>query len=133
MKMKEKLTRFMQGRYGTDKLNTSMLILAVFCSLLGSLFRWNLLILVSYGILGYTFFRILSRNRYKRYKENQKFLKQYNKFIWWFQKKKRRMEESKTHCFYKCSKCKQTVRVPRGKGRIEITCPKCRNEFVKKT
>lgn len=131
--MKEKLVRFMQGRYGTDKLNTFILVVGIIVSVLGTLTRIDYLFLISYAMLGYTIFRMFSRNTYKRYEENQKFLRQYNKVKRWFQKKKTRMEESKTYRFYQCPKCKQTVRVPKGKGKIAITCPKCRNEFVKRT
>lgn len=131
--MKEKLVRFMQGRYGTDKLNTCILVAAILISLIGTLTKFTYFILISYVLMGYTIFRILSKNTYRRYEENQKFLKFFNKVKWWFQKKRRRVEESKTHRFFKCSKCKQIVRVPKGKGKIAITCPKCRNEFIKRT
>lgn len=131
--MKEKLVRFMQGRYGTDKLNTFLLVSAVVISLLSSVIRIKFLFIVSYILLGYTLFRTFSRNTYKRYEENQKFLTHYNKVIQWVQRKKKRVQERKTHCFFKCPKCKQRVRVPKGKGKIAITCPKCREEFIKKT
>jgi peptidoglycan/LPS O-acetylase OafA/YrhL len=66
-------------------------------------------------------FRSLSRNIYKRYEENRKFLV-------FFQKLK-----DKDHRYYNCPRCRQQVRVPKGKGKISITCPKCREKFIKTT
>ncbi|RDU24033.1 hypothetical protein [Anaerosacchariphilus polymeriproducens] len=131
--MKEKFVRFMQGRYGTDKLNRFLLVSAVVVSLISTIVRLEFLFIVSYILLGYILFRTLSKNTYRRYQENQKFLMHYNKVIQWFQKKKKRMQERKTYSFFKCPKCKQMVRVPKGKGKIAITCPKCREEFIKRT
>ena len=94
----------------------------------GDLFNWLGLFLI-----GYSYFRMFSKNIPARYAENQKFLNiRYNVMVKWNLKKKH-LIESKTHRFFKCPQCKQKVRVPKGRGKICITCPKCKTEFVKKS
>jgi hypothetical protein len=89
--------------------------------------------LLSYIPLVYAFVRILSKNIAKRSQENM----MYCRFAGMV---KNRLQQimlmivgTKTHKYYKCSKCSQTIRIPRGKGKICITCPKCKREFVKRT
>ena len=124
-KLRTGLQRFMEGRYGTDKLNMAILCTGLACSLLASLFPGAVIKLtfttVSYILMGFAIFRTLSRNIYKRYEENRKFLL-------FFQKMK-----DKDHRYYNCPRCHQQVRVPKGKGKISITCPKCREKFIKTT
>ena len=117
--------RFMQGRYGTDKLNTAILVAGFGACVLSMLIRlplvnW-LLTLISYVLMGWAIFRMLSHNTYKRYQENKKYLR----FI-------ERLRD-REHKYFDCPRCRQPVRVPKGKGKIAITCPKCREKFVKKT
>jgi len=116
---------FMLGRYGTDKLNIAILGTGVVCSLLVLFVRIPLLDLLltvlSYGLMLWAIFRMLSRNTYKRYQENRKYLR----FI-------ERIKD-REHRYFECPRCHQPVRVPRGKGKIAITCPKCREKFIKKT
>jgi len=117
--------RFMQGRYGTDKLNTVILIVGLAASLL-QLFmptyglKWAFM-LISYVFLFWAIFRMLSRNIYKRYEENRKYLRFLDKL------------KDKDHRYFDCPRCRQAVRVPKGKGKISITCPKCKEKFIKKT
>ena len=124
-KLRTGLRRFMDGRYGTDKLNMAILCAGLVCSLLASILPGALLRLaftaVSYVFMFVAIFRTLSRNIYKRYEENRKFLL-------FFQKLK-----DKDHRYYNCPRCHQQVRVPKGKGKISITCPKCREKFIKTT
>lgn len=119
------LRRFMTGRYGTDKLNMAILIAALVVCLVSGFVRLplvNLLLTgVSYGLMIWAIVRSLSRNTYKRYQENRKFLQLVNRV------------KDREHRYFDCPKCRQMVRVPRGKGKISITCPRCREKFVKKT
>jgi ribosomal protein L37AE/L43A len=71
--------------------------------------------------MGIAIFRTLSRNTYKRYQENRKFLALQQRI------------KDRDHRYFSCPRCKQTVRVPRGKGKIAISCPKCKEKFIKKT
>lgn len=136
--MREKFIRFMQGRNGVDdfaKFTMGVafvsIILAMFMrngSFLGSL-------LDTIGLLAivYTYYRILSKNIQKRYEENQKYLSMTSKVRTRFQKEKNLMMQRKTHHIYTCPGCGQKIRIPRGKGKIEIDCPKCHTKFVKRS
>ena len=116
---------FMAGRYGTDRLNMVILSVGLVASLLSVLIKLapvNLvLFFLSYGMMFWAIFRTLSRNTYKRYQENRKFLQLVGR------------AKDREHRYFDCPKCRQMVRVPRGKGKISITCPRCREKFVKKT
>ena len=116
---------FMAGRYGTDRLNMVILSVGLVASLLSVLIKFapvNLvLFFLSYGMMFWAIFRTLSRNTYKRYQENRKFLQLVGR------------ANDREHRYFDCPKCRQMVRVPRGKGKISITCPRCREKFVKKT
>ena len=124
-KMSGALRNFMVGRYGTDRLNMVILSVGLVASLLSVIFKFppvNLaLFFLSYGMMFWAIFRTLSRKTYKRYQENRKFLQVYDRM------------KDRQHRYFDCPKCRQTVRVPRGKGKISITCPRCREKFVKKT
>ena len=82
---------------------------------------------------GYAWFRMMSKNTYKRSLENNKYMQYEYKIKQWFSKIKWRFQQSKTHHIYTCPSCKQKIRVPRGKGKIEIRCPKCGQTFIKKS
>ena len=124
-KLSAGLRNFMMGRYGTDRLNMVILSVGLVASLLSVILRAPVLDLVlfvlSYGMMFWAIFRTLSRNTYKRYQENRKFLQLVGRI------------KDREHRYFDCPKCRQMVRVPRGKGKISITCPRCREKFVKKT
>ena len=124
-KLRNFIRRFMMGRYGTDKLNMAILGAGVVLCLLVMLIRVPVLVLVmtllSYVLMFWAIFRMFSRNTYKRYQENRRFLR--------FVERLRDRE----HRYFDCPRCRQPVRVPRGKGKISITCPKCKEKFIKKT
>lgn len=129
--MREKLQRFMMGRYGVDAFNkflfaTSLIlwILDMFVST-RILYSWAILLVI------YAYFRMFSRNIQKRYQENVKYLQMKSKVLSKFKFKKSDIAQRKTHHIYKCPTCRQKIRIPRGKGRICITCPKCKTEFTK--
>lgn len=130
--MREKIYRFMMGRYGNDQFNRFLMILAMICFVL-SLFRVPGVYLIGLLCLIYTYFRMLSRNTYKRSLENNKYLQYEYKVKRWFSGVKRGMQQRKTHHIYRCPSCRQKIRIPRGKGRIEIRCPKCGQTFIKKS
>ena len=120
-----KLHRFMAGRYGTDRLNMTILGAGLVACLISPFFHnaaINLLLTaVSYGLMIWAIFRSLSRNTYARYQENRKFLQFFDRL------------KDRQNRYFECPKCHQVVRVPRGKGKIAITCPKCREKFIRKT
>jgi ssDNA-binding Zn-finger/Zn-ribbon topoisomerase 1 len=85
------------------------------------------------ALIIYTYWRMMSKNVSKRYAENQKFLN--IRYQWTVKRNniKKLWAQRGMYRFYRCPQCRQTVRVPKGKGKICITCPKCRTEFVKKS
>ena len=119
------LQRFMAGRYGPDKLNSFLLWTAVILMVIGrfipSITVKLILMAVYFTLWGWSIFRMLSRNTYRRYRENRRFLLLIDRF------------RDRQHRYFDCPSCRQSVRVPRGKGKIAITCPKCREKFIKKT
>lgn len=119
------LQQFMAGRYGTDKLNMYLLGLGLILCLLSMFIpvaMADLLLTVgSYGLMFYALFRCFSRNTYKRYQENRRFLLLLDRI------------KDREHRYFDCPRCHQPVRVPRGKGKIVITCPKCQEKFTKKS
>ena len=130
--MREKMMRFMQGRYGNDRLGQVMLILALICVVL-SLFRIPFISTIGLVILLLTYYRMFSRQIGKRAAENQKYLHMERKLRAKLQGRKQALAQSRTHRIYKCPNCRQKIRVPKNRGRIAITCRKCGTEFIKKT
>ena len=117
---------FMLGRYGSDKLNVALLVSGIVLMLLGSILgkftTWaGVFTLLSYLVLIWCMFRMYSRNIDARRRDNAAFLNFFNHI------------KDKEHRYYRCPKCHQTVRVPRGRGKINIRCPKCGEQFIKTT
>lgn len=130
--MKEKLYRFMQGRYGNDQFNRFLMIVTVICFIL-SLFGLSPFYVLGIILFVYAYFRMFSRNIYKRSAENTAYLKYEYKVKQKISVFKRDMKQRKTHHIYKCPSCRQKIRIPRGKGKIEIRCPKCGQTFIKRS
>jgi len=131
--MRNFLRNFMQGRYGPDHLGVALIILSFLISVLYSILGHLPLLFVSYFIFSLVLFRMLSRNLVKRRRENDIFIR-----YWWpiRTKVKRfigKIKQRKTHKIFKCPDCKNVLRVPRGKGKMIVTCPKCTKKMTKKT
>jgi len=127
------LRKFMIGRYGPDQLSIAMLFLSLLLSIVLFFFPASVLSYLVYLPFVVFLFRVLSKNISKRREENNKFLKIWKPVESCFKKNQHRIKDSKTHKYYSCPSCTQPVRVPKGKGKIRIICPKCRVEFIKKT
>lgn len=125
-----KIRTFLYGRNGFDDIAKLTIILSVVFLLIGGFVPFvipRLIIsLISWALLIYSYFRVLSKNVYKRVQENKKYLGAINMT-------KTRWQQRKTHKFYRCKKCKTWLRVPKGRGKITITCVKCGNKFDRKT
>lgn len=130
--MREKMMRFMQGRYGIDRLGQVMLGLALVCVVL-SLFRIPFISTIGLVVLILTYYRMFSRQIARRTAENQKYLQLEWKLRAKLQKQKQSLAWRRTHRIYKCPNCRQKIRVPRNRGRIAISCRKCGTEFIRKT
>lgn len=131
--MRERFTRFMMGRYGTDEFSKFLLGMALVLVVLNMFLRFGLMNTLVLALLFYVYFRMFSKNVQRRYEENRKYLQMKGRITSFFGREKRRAADRKVNHIYKCPNCKQKIRVPRGKGKICITCPKCRTEFTKKS
>lgn len=131
--MKEKLIRFMYGRYGVDSFGKFLLGAGIVLFLLSEFFNLRIVYFLAWAVLIYSYFRIFSRSVYKRAAENQEYLRRTAKLRGFFRTQKNLLMQRRTHHIYRCPSCKQKIRVPRGKGRIEIRCPKCQTTFIKKS
>ena len=129
--MRQKFQQFMIGRYGVDSLSKFMLGVALGIAVLDIFINSRFLTSWFYVLVILSYYRMFSKNYQKRYQENMKFLQIKNKITAKFKSEKSLMQQRKTHHIYKCPTCSQKIRIPRGKGRICITCPKCKTEFTK--
>ena len=138
------INRVMAGRYGADQLTFALLITYGVLILIARFVSFYFLSLAALLILVWCFYRMLSRNLSARWRENERFLKFWRSVAGWFRHLRnrvagaggnasQRVRDRKTHRYFRCPKCKNTLRVPKGKGKIAITCPVCGTEFIKKT
>ena len=126
VRMREKLQRFMAGRYGVDELSKFYFILTFVFLILSMITRVGIFYLLGIALLIYTYWRTFSKNISKRYEENQKYRTARYKVVAKWGLFKKHFAQRKEYRFFHCPTCKQKVRVPKGKGKICITCPKCR-------
>lgn len=132
----------MRGRYGTDNLNRFLLVIALILVIADMFIRWRVLYLIAVILLIYVYCRMFSRNVNARYRENQKFLQLTARF-----RKKSSGEggyaggstsgwngkvKDKDHKILRCPGCGEKLRVPKGAGKINISCPHCGTKFIKK-
>ena len=127
------LRNFMIGRNGPDHLGVAMIFLSLAFSFTHAFTRLMLFMYISYVIVAIIFFRMLSRNIHRRRAENDKFIR-----LWWPLKTKLNRawtaaKHKRTHKFFKCPSCRNTLRVPKHKGKLQVTCPKCGERFSRKT
>lgn len=142
--MRERLVRFMAGRNGSDALAKVFLGVSVACLVITLFSKNPVLYLLALAALIYSYFRMMSRNIQKRYYENQKFLqwtagirsgwlRVKNKAAYQRSKAVYDREQRKIYKIFYCPSCKQKIRIPKGKGKICVTCPRCGMEFLKRT
>ncbi|MBR6554971.1 MAG: hypothetical protein IKT90_02035 [Clostridia bacterium] len=131
--MRNWIVRFMEGRHGVDHYSRFLSIVSCVMLVLFMISRWQILWYMALFLLIYSYFRAFSRNRAKRQAENRKYLTVSYAVTSKFRARKQRMQQSKNHRFFPCPGCKAVMRVPRGKGKIEITCPQCGMKFVRKS
>ncbi len=131
--MRGKLQQFMAGRYGVDQLARSLNLVVIILLVVSMLTRQWFLYLFALGLMFYSYFRIFSRNRARRYAENTKYLQKTAGIRNYFAVLGRDMRTRRTHHIYRCPGCRQKIRIPRGKGKVAVRCPKCSTEFIKKS
>jgi len=136
MKFREKIAQFMYGRRGTDEFARFLLIVTLVFIVLSWFFRGliqSLFSLLTIASLVYCYYRILSRDIYKRQKENAWYLQKKAAVQKWFRSLKDRWTQRKEYKFFRCPSCHSLLRVPKGKGKILLTCRKCGNRFERKS
>ncbi len=116
MNFKNRLYSFMYGRYGVDKLSYALWIISIVLSV-AIIFIPIVAVKISLQLLSvllliYVFFRMFSRNHYKRRKENEKFIKLTKPISSFFKLNINRFKYRKTHCYRKCPHCKNQLRLP---------------------
>lgn len=138
--MKERIRQFMQGRYaayGMDSLTKFLLGAGLIVIFLSSAFHGkaagNVCYILGWLIIIFCYFRLFSKNTTKRYAENQLFLTRTAKIRGFLTQQKNSLNQRRVYHIYKCPNCKQKIRIPRGKGKIEVRCPKCSTTFIKKS
>lgn len=128
-----KMQSFMYGRYGYDELSQFLSKTALLCVIVGLFAYPGFFCGLTMALYLVTMFRMYSKNITKRQQERDAYLRRTQPLRDWRALQKRKFNDRKTHKFYRCSQCKTSLRVPKGKGKIKIHCPKCGAEIVKKT
>lgn len=135
-KLREKTARFMYGRYGVDKLYWFLFAIWALLTLLSRMpFHWVAQLCLwaaATATMVFMFFRVLSRNTYKRYREGQAFDAVWNKGVSFFRLQRNRFRDRKTKVYRRCPSCKAVLRFPRVKGTHKASCPRCNRAFTVK-
>lgn len=125
-RLRWKIQKFMQGRNGVDELNRILLYAVLVLYVLSIILQSLILDYLAFAGVLYLLYRTLSRNLYVRREENRK-------FITWLETTRIKMEQRKDYKIFKCKGCGRNIRVPRGKGKIEVTCPMCGKKTIHRT
>ena len=125
-RLRWKIQKFMQGRNGVDELNRILLYAVLVLYVLSIILQSLVLDYLTFAGVLYLLYRTLSRNLYVRREENRK-------FITWLETTRIKMEQRKDYKIFKCKGCGRNIRVPRGKGKIEVTCPMCGKKTIHRT
>jgi len=131
--LKMRFQRFMQGRNGMDELSQALNIVVWVLLILSIITGWFVFYILALLAIVYMYFRVFSKNTPKRYAENQKFRNFRYDMAIKRNNKKKEWQQRKIYRFFRCPMCRQKVRVPKGRGKICITCPKCKAEFIKRS
>ncbi len=128
-----KMNRFMSGRYGNDEFNTFLSISSLTLILLTYITKIPSLSSIAMVTIIYMTFRTFSKNYSARAREREAYLAIKDKIVSKVNLRKEIWQNRKTHRYFKCENCKAVLRVPKGKGKIEITCRKCQHKMRKKS
>ncbi len=131
--MRERMVRFMQGRYGVDALSRCLMWFAMAFVIVDMFARTMVLSTIGVVMILYVYYRMFSKNYIKRQAENGWFLRHTYKLRMFFLKQKDYAKIRKDYHIYTCSQCGQKIKIPRNKGKIMVTCPKCHNQFQKRS
>ena len=134
--MRQRLAQFMAGRNGNDQLNVFLLVIDIILVFAGTIaggkagaIIYSIVLLLLICI----YFRMFSRNLYRRREENGKFMRVKYRVSAWLRVRHERWVQRKDYKFFTCPSCRTTLRVPRGHGKIKIVCRKCGCSFTGKS
>lgn len=130
---KDSMQRVMYGRYGTDELGTAIFGVSIIVWVIACIIRVRILRTLACVGIFIALIRMYSRNTEQRRMENQSFLEKFEGPIKWYVLQKQKLRDRKTHKYFKCDQCKAVLRVPKGRGKIEVTCPKCGAKSIRKS
>ncbi len=131
--LRRSLDRLLQGRYGIDHFTGFLMKTALVLMLLSLLDVLSFLYSVAILLVGYGLFRMLSRNFQKRRAENSAYLQLNYKFQVAMKEQKVRMESRGEYKYFRCRQCHKLLRVPRGRGKLNVTCPQCGKKMIQKS
>ncbi len=142
--MRDRIQRFMAGRYGNDQFNQFLYVVTIILLVLALIFSRPIFYVIGVVCLVYSYIRAFSKDINKRYAQNTRFLEIWDSVVDRFRGRKSSSSRDKSRSssgsggstayhIYTCPQCRQKIRIPKGKGRVNITCPKCRHQFIKRT
>ncbi len=131
--MREKFRQFMNGRYGMDGLNQFLNFASVALLLVAIISRVSFFTWCGILLLVLCYYRTFSRNISKRTEENYRYYALRDRITGKWNGLKNQWANRKIYHYYRCPQCRQKLRVPRGRGRIQISCPRCGTQFIKKS
>lgn len=129
MSFRDKISRFMYGRYGNDKLNIALVVLFFVIWFINLFVNSLYLYLLALAVVLWQLYRTMSKSTLKRQKENAFFMRYWSRVSSFFKYQFRRIKEIKTNRYRKCPQCKSTLRLPRKSGKHTVNCPKCKSSF----
>ena len=131
--MKQKFQNFMSGRYGVDDFSKALLYATLALCLVSLFTRNRMLNLLLTAGLVFIYYRMFSKNYSRRDQENLWYLRQKDKVMHFFRRQNSLAQQRKTHRIYTCPQCRQKIRIPKGHGKVQITCPQCKTAFIKRS
>ncbi len=123
----------MSGRYGVDDFSKALLYATLALCLVSLFTRNRMLNLLLTAGLVFIYYRMFSKNYSRRYQENLWYLRQKDKVMHFFRRQNSLAQQRKTHRIYTCPQCRQKIRIPKGHGKVQITCPQCKTAFIKRS
>ncbi|MBO4265365.1 MAG: hypothetical protein J5922_04740 [Clostridia bacterium] len=127
--MRDFFKKFMYGRYGTDSLSGAMYVATIVIFTIGILFQSTVIYALAFAVFVLSLLRSLSKNLPQRRMENAEYIKISGKVKRYIKSRIYRISHAKEYKYLRCPKCHTDLRVPRGKGKITLTCPCCKNRF----
>ena len=125
----KKAAEWLQGRNGSDELGICVSLVALILVIVNIFLNSFIISVIALVLIVYTFWRSASRNLEARENENGVFCEFLGPVRPWVRNPVEAFSEARAYRHFKCPECGQRVRVPRGKGKVRVRCPKCSTKF----